>query len=215
MNSDPSTLETTELFKTNLWVHFPVNFVGSYRVDYSPVPSASVDSDYQFWFVFLREKSNSDIIYSRLVRICRNDRGSNSSSDSVFNTFMKARIFCERDKPFGRASTSTLDYKYNSISELFLCISACLYMICFCLSVSQYRYHSFFSHIFPYSKFCIQFFKSLLWRWGLPEAAIWSFLKPNVRTKCQAATHHLHLTSLSLPLPQCWSTRLSSLCLSS
>ena len=144
MTSDPSNLETTELFRTidndNLWLRFPVTFVGSYRADYTPVAPASVPSDYQFWFVFLRENFfDSDVIYSRLVRICRNDQGSNSSSDPFFNTYMKARIFCERDKPSGRASTSTLDYQYNSISELSVSLSDCLcrsVCLSLCLSVS-------------------------------------------------------------------------------
>ena len=144
MNSDPTSLEMTELFRTNSWLHFPVTFVGSYRADYSPVPPASAASDYQFWFIFLRENSNSDVffqegfdsdvIYSHLVRICRNDQGSNSSSDSFFNTFMKARIFCERNKPSGRASTNTLDYKYNSISELLCVLLSPSTSQCACLS---------------------------------------------------------------------------------
>ena len=131
VNSGSFSLETTELFATNSWLNFPVTFVGSYRADYSPVPPASVASDYQFWFVFLRENFNSDVIYSHLVRICRNDQGSSSSPDSLFSTFMKARIFCEQDKPSGRASISTLDYKYNSISEfcfsvsVYVCLLAC------------------------------------------------------------------------------------------
>ena len=174
VNSGSSSLETTELFTTNSWLNVLVTFVGSYQVDYSPVPPASVASDYQFWFVFLRENLNSDVTYSRLVRICRNDKGSNSSPDSFFSTFIKARIFCERDKPSGRASISTLDYKYNSISELCSCLFVCLPLnLCFCLPLNKKS--QFVAHIFPYSKFCIQFFKSLLWRWGLPEVAIWSF----------------------------------------
>ena len=142
VTSDPSSLQTTELFRTEdnniLWLRFPVTFVGSYRADYSPVPPANMPSDYQFWFVFLRENFfNSDVIYSHLVRICRNDRGSNSTSDRIFNTYMKARIFCERDKPSGREFTSTLDYQYNSISEgtsFLVCLSVRLSI---CLSVCQ------------------------------------------------------------------------------
>ena len=133
--SDSSSLETTELFRTNLWMHFPVTFVGLHKADYSPVPPASVASDYQFWFVFLRESFNSDVIYSRLVRICRNDQGSSSSPDSFFNSFMMARILCERNKPSERASTSSLDYKYNSISELFVLLSPPAIGLSVCLSV--------------------------------------------------------------------------------
>ena len=95
--------------------------MGSYRADYAVTAPATTASDYQFWFVFLRENLvSSEVIYSRLVRICRNDPGSTvTSADGAnyFTTYMKARIFCERDKPSGLEFTGTLDYQYNSISE--------------------------------------------------------------------------------------------------
>ena len=124
--SDPNSLQTTELFSTisanNNWLRFPVTFVGSYRADYAVTFPAITASDYQFWFVFLRENLvSSDVIYSRLVRICRNDPGSTPTSaydPQYFTTYMKARIFCEREKPSGlEFITGTLDYQYNSISE--------------------------------------------------------------------------------------------------
>lgn len=123
--SDPSSLETTELFRTissnNNWLRFPVTFVGSYRADYSHAFSPTQrEADYQFWFVFLRENLVSDnVIYSRLVRICRNDPGSITTSGGAryFTTYMKARIFCERDKPSSLEFTATIDYIYNSISK--------------------------------------------------------------------------------------------------
>ena len=121
--SDPSTLETTELFRTinanNNWLRFPVTFVGSQKVDYSSTSSAT---DFQFWFVFLRENLVSgDVIYSRLVRICRNDPGSEMTSGGAryFTTYMKARIFCKRDKPSSLEFTGTLDYIYNGISKIY------------------------------------------------------------------------------------------------
>ena len=120
--SNYSSLNTTEWFRTieanTNWLRFPVTFVGFEKADYL----SSRPQDYQFWFVLLRENSVSsdDIIYSRLVRICRNDKGSNNNSTEdtpFFTTYMKARIYCERDKPSGREFTGTLDYQYNSISE--------------------------------------------------------------------------------------------------
>jgi hypothetical protein len=53
------------------------------------------------------------------VRICRNDPGSQLTSGGAkyFTTFMKARIFCQRDKPSGLQFTGTLDYIYNSITS--------------------------------------------------------------------------------------------------
>ena len=121
--SDPDTLETMELFRTisanNNWLTFPVTFVGLERADY-PVPQGQPPADYQFWFIFLREKLvTDDVIYSRLARVCRNDPGSMATSDDAhyFTTFMKARIFCRRDKPSSLEFTDTVDFVYNSISE--------------------------------------------------------------------------------------------------
>jgi len=34
-----------------------------------------------------------------------------------FTTYMKARIYCEREVPTGREFTDSLDYQYNEISE--------------------------------------------------------------------------------------------------
>ena len=39
-----------------------------------------------------------------------------------FTTFMKARIFCEREVPPGRQFAGTVDFQYNEISELKYCI---------------------------------------------------------------------------------------------
>ena len=94
--------------------------MGSHRADYSPTAPAGRNSDYQFWFLLLRENLVTDeVIYSRLVRICRNDPGSQLTSGGAkyFTTFMKARIFCERKKPSSLEFTATLDYIYNSISK--------------------------------------------------------------------------------------------------
>ena len=123
--SDPGTLGTENLFQTinanNNWLRFPVVFVGAERADYSSASSPDqLEADYQFWFIFLREKLvTDDVIYSRLARVCRNDPGSTLTSNGApyFTTFMKARIFCERSKPPSFDSIHTLDYEYNSISE--------------------------------------------------------------------------------------------------
>ena len=120
----PSDLETTELFRTindnNNWLRFPVTFVGVQKADYDPSTSpTNRETDYQFWFVFLRENLVSgNVVYSRLVRICRNDPGSDTSSGGAnfFTTYMKARIFCKRDKPSSLEFTASLDFIYNSIS---------------------------------------------------------------------------------------------------
>ncbi|CAI8022690.1 Endothelin-converting enzyme 1 [Geodia barretti] len=125
MPSDPDTLGTDNLFQTinanNNWLRFPVVFVGAEKADYSPTPSSTgLEEDYQFWFIFLREKLvTDDIIYSRLARVCRNDPGSTSTSNGspYFTTFMKARIFCERSKPASFDSIHTLNYEYNSITS--------------------------------------------------------------------------------------------------
>ena len=118
-SSDPNSLATEELFRTisanNNWLTFPVTFVGVEKADYD----ATNASDYQFWFIFLREKLvTDDVIYSRLVRVCRNDPGSMATEEGGarhFSTFMKARIFC--DKPSTLEFADTLDYVYNSISK--------------------------------------------------------------------------------------------------
>ena len=112
-------LQTTELFSTisanNNWLRFRVTFVGTYRADYAVTAPATTAYDYQFWFVFLRENLvSSDIIHSRLVRICRNNPGSTPTSaydPHYFTMYIKARIFCEREKSSG------LDYQHNNISE--------------------------------------------------------------------------------------------------
>ena len=73
------------------------------------------------------------IIYSRVARICRvctleypvtgfmltylvlqNDPGINGH----FSTYMKARIFCEREVPPGRQFNGAVDYHYNEIRAL-------------------------------------------------------------------------------------------------
>ena len=126
-NSDPDSLATEELFRTisanNNWLTFPVTFVGVQRADYSVMNEQS-PSDYQFWFIFLREQLVTDnVIYSRLVRVCRNDPGSMATDGGAarhFSTFMKARIFCVRDKPTTLEFIDSLDFVYNSISESYI-----------------------------------------------------------------------------------------------
>jgi hypothetical protein len=49
--------------------------------------------------------------------ILQNDPGLTSSSGNQFTTFMKARIFCEREVPPGRQFAGTVDFQYNEISE--------------------------------------------------------------------------------------------------
>ena len=134
MPSDPGTLTTEDLFQTinanNNWLRFPVVFVGSERADYSAVSSPTQrDTDYQFWFIFLRERLSTlnDVIHSQLARVCRNDPGSTLTANGAhfFSTFIKARILCRRSKPPTFESIHTLDYEYNSISE-------CLFHSSFC-----------------------------------------------------------------------------------
>lgn len=119
--SDPNTLSSDELFRTinanNNWLTFPVTFVGVEKADYE-VPAGSPPANYQFWFILLREKlMTGDLIHSRLVRVCRNDPGSMSDGDRHFTTFMKARIFCKKDKPSTLEFTDTLDFQYDSITS--------------------------------------------------------------------------------------------------
>jgi hypothetical protein len=122
-SSDPNSLATEELFRTisanNNWLTFPVTFVGVEKADYDVTKENQSPSDYQFWFIFLREKLvTDDVIYSRLVRVCRNDPGSMATEGGGaqhFSTFMKARIFC--DKPSTLEFADTLDYVYNSITS--------------------------------------------------------------------------------------------------
>ena len=96
-----------------------MTFVGVEKADYDVTTENQSPSDYQFWFIFLREKLvTDDVIYSRLVRVCRNDPGSMATEGGGaqhFSTFMKARIFC--DKPSTLEFADTLDYVYNSISK--------------------------------------------------------------------------------------------------
>lgn len=47
----------------------------------------------------------------------QNDPGLTSSAGNQFTTFMKARIFCEREVPPGRQFAGTVDFQYNEISE--------------------------------------------------------------------------------------------------
>lgn len=37
--------------------------------------------------------------------------------DGRFSTFVKARIFCEREVPPGRQFVGTIDYQYNEICK--------------------------------------------------------------------------------------------------
>ena len=55
----------------------------------------------------------------------QNDPG--SANGDYFTTYMKARIYCEREVPPGRQFTGTIDYQYNEICEW---ISCRLYIHC-------------------------------------------------------------------------------------
>ena len=46
-----------------------------------------------------------------------------------FTTFIKARIFCEREVPPGRQFVGTIDYQYNEISKYILYTVNCHYAI--------------------------------------------------------------------------------------
>ena len=46
----------------------------------------------------------------------QNDPGINGSGH--FSTYMKARIFCEREVPPGRQFNGAVDYHYNEIRKL-------------------------------------------------------------------------------------------------
>ena len=55
-----------------------------------------------------------------LLSHSQNDKGStNPATDGshFFTTYMKARIFCEREVPPGREYVGAIDYKYNVIRE--------------------------------------------------------------------------------------------------
>ena len=49
----------------------------------------------------------------------QNDPGSTPDMTGArhFTTYMKARIYCEREVPSGREFVGALDYQYNDISE--------------------------------------------------------------------------------------------------
>ena len=49
----------------------------------------------------------------------QNDPGStpDQSGASHFTTYLKARIYCEREVPTGREFVGALDYQYNDISK--------------------------------------------------------------------------------------------------
>ena len=119
-SSEYITEISTAVSINDSWLIYPVSFVGVHRADYDPMPLQPA-SDYQFWFVFLREnyaESKTPAIQSQIVRICRNDPGTGQGvGSSSFTTFLKARIFCQKERPSGRNFSGTLDYQYNSICE--------------------------------------------------------------------------------------------------
>ena len=48
----------------------------------------------------------------------QNDPGSSPTTGAKhFTTYMKARIYCEREVPSGREFVGALDYQYNDMSE--------------------------------------------------------------------------------------------------
>ena len=53
------------------------------------------------------------------IVLIQNDPGLSSTTGlgNHFTTFMKARIFCEREVPPGRQFAGSVDYNYNEISE--------------------------------------------------------------------------------------------------
>lgn len=73
-----TVLVTSHVYRSQLLGHThthtdPVVFVDYRRVNYPELPSTS-DAAFQFYFVFLRENfqlNNREVIYSRVVRICR------------------------------------------------------------------------------------------------------------------------------------------------
>ena len=54
----------------------------------------------------------------------QNDPGSAPDMTGArhFTTYMKARIYCEREVPSGREFVGALDYQYNDISEYTKCL---------------------------------------------------------------------------------------------
>ena len=58
-------------------------------------------------------------IFPKMCFTLQNDPGLTSSTGlgNHFTTFMKARIFCEREVPPGRQFAGTVDFQYNEISE--------------------------------------------------------------------------------------------------
>ena len=60
-----------------------------------------------------------NVMHVFVCKLCtQNDPGVSSLSlGDHFTTFMKARIFCEREVPPGRQFAGTVDYQYNEISE--------------------------------------------------------------------------------------------------
>ena len=52
------------------------------------------------------------------VPLFQNDPGINGH----FSTYMKARIFCEREVPPGRQFNGAVDYHYNEIRKLMIII---------------------------------------------------------------------------------------------
>ena len=156
-------LKTEQLFKTKknirFWLLFPVTFVGVHKMDYPVTGPAKLPNNYHFWFVFVRENSlENKGLYSHVVRICRNDVGS-KTNPPIFNTYVKARIFCEKQKPATRDYINTLDFDYNSISEATVYIAVSLtvcpsmYFVCWCVLIFVFVHLLFHT---PHSTyFCI------------------------------------------------------------
>ena len=69
------------------------------------------------------------VIYSRVARVCKNDRGQvdpdNPQTTPVLTTYLKARMACRA------SSDSTIDYYYNDLREwlsiLYVCMYVCMY----------------------------------------------------------------------------------------
>ena len=64
-------------------------------------------------------------VITALFVLTQNDPGITTMGlGNHFTTFMKARIFCEREVPPGRQFAGSVDYNYNEISELLLFIDS-------------------------------------------------------------------------------------------
>ncbi|XP_065883725.1 uncharacterized protein [Dysidea avara] len=130
LNTSTGTIQNSVTYRTITgsinWLRGPATYVDYYADNYT------TDGSLDFYFIFLREQSveisgtDSQVIYSRVVRLCKNDPGSGSLAGSsmfraeYFYTYVKALIFCKVPKPVSGSVPGSTDYQFNSIQKVSL-----------------------------------------------------------------------------------------------